>query len=90
MYKLELSNKTFKFINSLRPKEKIRITQAFAKLCEDPYYSDSDIRKLKGHDSVYRLRIGNYRFLYKVDNDILIIFMFDAGHRKDIYRYTIT
>ena len=86
MYQIELSKKVFRFINSLRPKEKIRITQAFEKLCENPYSGDSDIKKMKGHDSVYRLRIGNYRFLYKIDNDILIIFMFDAGHRKDIYR----
>ncbi len=86
MYKLELSKKAFKFINSLRPKEKIRITQAFTKLCENPYAGESDIKKLKGQEDVYRLRMGDYRFLYKIKNDILIIFVFDAGHRKDIYR----
>ena len=85
-YKLALDKKPAQFINSRTPKEKAKITAALDKLCKNPYRNDLDIKKLKHPKNVYRLRIGNYRFLYKIKNDVLIIFMFDAGHRKDIYR----
>ncbi|MFR7759644.1 MAG: type II toxin-antitoxin system RelE family toxin, partial [Peptoniphilus grossensis] len=34
---------------------------------------------------VWRYRIGSYRLLAKIDDDKLIIFAIDVGHRRDIY-----
>ena len=45
-----------------------------------------DIKKLKGYDDLLRMRLGNYRVIYKVEkNKIIIISILLAGHRKDIY-----
>lgn len=44
-----------------------------------------DIKKLKGHDTLLRLRVGNYRIVYTVDNGKCIIFVIDAGNRGEIY-----
>jgi mRNA interferase RelE/StbE len=42
-------------------------------------------KKLKGRDG-FRVRVGNYRILYDVYDEILIVDIIDLGHRKDIYR----
>jgi mRNA interferase RelE/StbE len=42
------------------------------------------VKKLKGRDG-YRIRVGNYRIIYEVYDDQLIIDIIAIGHRKDIY-----
>jgi mRNA interferase RelE/StbE len=86
MYNLELAKKVVKFIDSLNAKERIRIAKTLESLCENPFRQDIDIKKLAGKEEIYRLRIGDLRFLYKIYSDRLTILMFKAGHRKDIYR----
>ena len=43
------------------------------------------IKKLKGHDTFYRIKIGNYRIGFEMDNEELILTR--ILHRKEIYRY---
>ncbi len=45
----------------------------------------SQIKKLKGHNSYYRFKIGNYRIGFEIVNEIVIFTR--VLHRKDIYRY---
>jgi mRNA interferase RelE/StbE len=42
-------------------------------------------RKLKGRDA-YRIRTGDYRFVYFIDDKLLTVTVIKVGHRKDIYR----
>lgn len=51
--------------------------------CQDPrFYSKGLTGNFKG---IWRYRIGAYRLLAKIDEDKLIIFALDVGHRKNIY-----
>lgn len=51
--------------------------------CEEPRFFG---KPLAGNfNGVYRCRIGVYRLLAKIDDDKLIIFAIDVGHRKNIY-----
>ena len=51
--------------------------------CQDPRFSGKPLAgNFKG---VYRCRIGVYRLLAKIDDDKLIIFAIDVGHRRNIY-----
>ena len=45
-----------------------------------------DIKRLKGHEGLFRLRVGDYRIIYTVDNGNLIIYVIDAGNRGEIYK----
>ena len=45
-----------------------------------------DIKKLKGFDDLLRLRVGNYRIVYTVDNGKLIVYVIDIDNRGDIYK----
>jgi mRNA interferase RelE/StbE len=53
-------------------------------LCEDPHGTGFDIKKLQGRDG-YRLRVGNYRAIYRLDNNKLLVIVLEVGDRKEIY-----
>lgn len=42
-------------------------------------------KKLSGHEE-YRLRIGDYRVLYTIDDENSIVTVFAVGHRREVYR----
>lgn len=42
--------------------------------------------KLKGEEDLYRLRSGDYRIVYQVQDEIFLVLILGVGHRKDIYR----
>ena len=64
---IEYSKEAVKHIKLLDKSTKYRIKKAIEKL------PNGDIKKLKGFDNDYRLRVGNYRILYnKIDNIIII------------------
>ena len=81
MYKIIMKKPAKKFIDKLPKNEKIRIIKAIEKLPDGV-----DIKKLKGHDNVYRLRIGDYRILYTVDNGEYTVIVINAGNRGQIYQ----
>lgn len=53
-------------------------------LSKDPFADDVNVKKLQGRGG-YRLRIGNYRVIYELENKKLIIYVLEVAHRKDIY-----
>lgn len=42
--------------------------------------------KLKGYENQYRLRIGDYRIRYEVDDETLVIKILQCKHRRDVYK----
>jgi mRNA interferase RelE/StbE len=46
-------------------------------------------KQLQGHDRVYRIRSGDYRIIYRVDDKKITVFVISIGDRKDIYRKLI-
>ena len=43
--------------------------------------------KLAGEEAIYRIRVGNYRIVYEIADEKLIVFVLYVGHRKDAYRH---
>lgn len=79
-YKISLAKKAQKFIlKQLGEKQKL-IYKAIYKL------PSGDTRPLEGHKGLYRLRVGDYRIIYTIDNGNLIICVVDAGNRGDLYK----
>ena len=81
MYSIIIKKAAKKFIDKLPANEKKRLVAAIEQLPDG-----EDIKKLKGHDGLLRLRVGEYRVIYAIDNGRLIIFIIDAGNRGDIYK----
>lgn len=81
MYQIIIKKKAKKFIDKLPMNEKRRVVAAIEQLP-----NGEDIKKLKGHDDLLRLRVGDYRIVYTVDNGKLIVLVIDVGNRGDIYK----
>ncbi len=43
-------------------------------------------RKLSGHDTRFRVRSGDYRALYEVRDEVLVVLVVTVGHRREVYR----
>lgn len=83
-YRLEVKKSARKALLAL-PKTAVQaISRTIDEFAENPYLPGC--KKLSGADHTYRVRSGDYRVVYTVDNDILIIEVVKIGHRKDIYR----
>lgn len=81
MYQIIIKKKAKKFIDNLPVNERKKVVSAIEQL---PY--GEDIKKLKGHDELLRLRVGGYRIIYTVDNGKLVVYVIDADNRGDIYK----
>jgi mRNA interferase RelE/StbE len=64
----------------------LAILLALTPLGDDPRRPDADIKKLAGHADWYRLRVGDYRVIYQVTDEQLIILVVGVGHRREAYR----
>ena len=60
-----------------------KILNEIAYLAKNP--RSSKTKKLKG-EKLYRLRVGNYRVIYDIQDNLMLIFVVKLGHRSDIYR----
>lgn len=61
-----------------------RIDQRLLALQDHP--RPPGIKALKGNTGIYRLRVGDYRVLYKVHDDQVVVVIVAVGHRREVYR----
>ena len=61
-----------------------RIIESIESLAKNPF--SRQYRKLQGTDNFYRIRVGDYRVIYQVNNDENVLTIFYVRHRKDVYR----
>jgi mRNA interferase RelE/StbE len=83
MYKVIVSKSASKELADLPTQAVNRIIPAIQKLGEDP--RPAGCKKLKGSQDTWRIRIGDYRVIYTIDDVIRIVDVRSVGHRKDIY-----
>lgn len=83
-YQIEWKSSANKELQRL-PKQIIgRVLRSVEQLANEPF--PVGVTKLTGTDQSYRIRIGDYRVIYTVENEILRIEVIRVGHRKDVYR----
>ena len=58
--------------------------EAMESLADDPMPVGG--KKLVGSDHTYRIRVGDYRIVYDIQNARLIVFVIRVRHRRDVYR----
>ena len=80
-YRIVVEKWAAKFIRKQQPTQQKRIMQALAQL---PF--SGDIKPMAGSEGFYRLRVGDYRILYTVEEEIITVRVTDAGNRGDIYK----
>jgi mRNA interferase RelE/StbE len=84
--KIEIRNSLLKDIKKIQKAEKVKLEEIYNALKE---YKDinqiPNVKKLKGYDNFYRIRIGEYRLGFSLNDNIVILLHF--LHRKEIYRF---
>lgn len=85
-YKVEFTRSARKEFDHLQGKIQEKILEAVYLLSRNPFSELLRIKKLKGAAALYRIRIGDYRIVYEVKNDRLLILVIKIGHRREVYR----
>ncbi|WP_419943662.1 type II toxin-antitoxin system RelE family toxin [Candidatus Poriferisodalis sp.] len=83
-YTVEISRQAVKAIAGLERADQLRIRAAIDLLADEP--CPPGCTKLTAGTSAYRVRVGDYRIVYDVIDDRLVIQVVRIGHRRDIYR----
>ncbi len=83
-YSIFFNKKGKKFISGLNQSQRDRIKKKLLSFSENPF--TGDIKKVKGKEDVFRLRIGDYRVLYILDNKEKSIYIAKIDKRGRIYR----
>ncbi len=82
-YRLLIKSSAGKEIEAIPKPDRRRIVAKITALSRDP--RPPGCEKLSGHD-LYRLRQGNYRILYAIQDSDLIVVVVKVAHRRDVYR----
>jgi mRNA interferase RelE/StbE len=87
-YSLKIHKQVKKFLLSLSPEWRNRFHDKLEILRQNPRDSKQlDIKPMQGaDDNLYRLRIGQYRLIYQIVDQELVIFLMTAGSRGDVYQ----
>jgi len=84
-YQVLIARDAERDIGALQASVVPRVFKAMRALGTNP--RPAGCKKLKGaHSESWRIRVGAYRILYVIDDDIRIVEVREVGHRKDIYR----
>ena len=81
-YRIELRPAAVRALRKLDPQVRRRIQGAIALLAQDPHPPAA--RALQGRPGI-RVRVGDYRILYTVADDVLLVVVITLGHRREIY-----
>jgi mRNA interferase RelE/StbE len=83
-YRVEIARRAIKALAALPRKEQQRVRAAVDLLAENP--RPPGCVALTGEAHAYRVRVGDYRIVYEVFDDRLVVQVVRIGHRRDVYR----
>jgi mRNA interferase RelE/StbE len=84
-YSLSIKRSAAKELDALPTKaDRARIVKRILGLAKEP--RPPGCQKLAGHEDRFRLRQGDWRIVYAVDDDAHAVVIFKIGHRREVYR----
>ena len=86
IYKVVFKKSAVKELEKVPEKTRKKILDAVQLLALNPRTELLQIKKLKGAESLYRFRIGDYRVIYTFEDRILKITLIKIGHRGEVYK----
>ncbi len=82
-YEVRFVRSAQKELKKLDSKEQVRLLKSIQKLSLHP--KKGDVRPMVG-STAWRLRVGSYRVIYDINDQVLLVLILKVGHRKDVYR----
>ncbi|GAA1420518.1 type II toxin-antitoxin system RelE/ParE family toxin [Agrococcus citreus] len=83
-YDVQLSKGAARALRKLDRPVQARILAALALLRDDP--RPATVKALSGHPGYLRVRVGDYRVIYTIEDDHLVVLVLTIGHRRTVYR----
>ncbi|HUG15523.1 MAG TPA: type II toxin-antitoxin system RelE/ParE family toxin [Thermomicrobiales bacterium] len=83
-YTIRLTPAAARQLRSLPPQTRVRVVARIDALAVDP--RPPGCEKLQGSERHHRVRSGDYRIIYRIDDAELIVSIVHMGHRRDVYR----
>ena len=87
-YSIEIRPAAKRELKRVDEKHLIRIAHAIDSLANDP--RPKGCLKMKGKEGFYRIRVGEYRIVYDIQETLLVILILHAGTRQSIYKENIS
>jgi len=83
-YRIELTRDALRALAKLDKPVRRRVQGAIDRLADDP--RPAGMIALRGAPGAFRIRVGDYRVIYVLHDDLLLVVVIDIGHRRDVYR----
>jgi len=83
-YAIEVLPAAERDLRKVHPQMRARIRGAVLKLAAEP--RPPGARALKDRPGYLRVRVGDYRIIYTIEDDVLRVVVVRVGHRRDVYR----
>lgn len=84
-YKVEFTKLAIKSLRKLPEDAREKLINKIEELAKDPFSPFLDIKNMQGRDG-YRLRVGDWRAIYELNNHQLQIIVIKIGNRKEVYK----
>ena len=84
VYEISFRKSVKKDIKGIPHNDLVKIFTSIENLATNPIPTNAI--KLKGSDTMYRIREGNYRIVYDIEFDTIVITIIRIGHRKNVYK----
>ena len=83
-YAIEFRPSSRKELTNLPQRDQVRVARTIDTLADNP--RPQGTKKLEGANELYRLRVGDYRVIYQIQDAVLVVLVVRIGHRRDVYR----
>ena len=83
-YTIEFSPRAARDFKSLGPETQRRFKPRIDALADNP--RPHGVEKLHGEEGLFRVRAGDYRIVYSIMDDRLVVLLVKIGHRREVYR----
>ncbi|QLE57294.1 type II toxin-antitoxin system RelE/ParE family toxin [Nostoc sp. TCL26-01] len=84
IYEVKFTNAARKMFRKLSQELQDRIQTKIDDLAIEP--RPNGVKKLKGEENSYRIRVGDYRVIYDIFDDVLLVSVVSVGHRSEVYK----
>ena len=84
IYEIIITKSIQKQLDNLPNNIQERVYDKISQLAKEP--RPDGVVKLKGYDNEYRIRIGDYRLVYEIQDEQLIVLLVQCKHRRDVYK----
>ncbi|MFA5904753.1 MAG: type II toxin-antitoxin system RelE/ParE family toxin [Desulfobacula sp.] len=83
-YFIEFRPSVLKSLKKFPKRDLVKVKKKIEALSRD--LPDPNTTKMKGNNSFHKIRTGDYRIIYEIHDDRLVILIVKVGHRKDVYK----